>query len=286
MTVSACLIVRDEAPRIARCVTGVAPYVDEVVVADTGSTDATISIVRALGVRVVEVPWRDDFAAARNAAHEACVHDWVLSVDADERPSGDRTALRATLGALDPSVAALSLAIDEIGARNPRGTTRHRAVKVYRRSRGRWQGRVHEQVMAAGRPIPAVEVPAGVLRLTHDGYADPETVAAKVRRNLRLAELGIADAAGSPERRVSALLDLGRTQLAAGRSEGVGTLEEVRATTRPGGPAWIWATDFLAWNALGRGDVDRAWALAGELADHDAGEQHVRPLADRLLAGA
>lgn len=284
MTVSACLIVRDEAARIARCVETVAPYVDEVVVADTGSTDGTAETARRLGARVVEVPWRDDFAAARNAAHHACAHDWVLSVDADERVAGDREALRSTLAALDPCVAALSLAIDEMGGRNPRGMTQHRAVKVYRRSRGRWEGRVHEQVMADGLPIPAVEVPAGVLRLLHDGYADPETVAAKVGRNLRLAERALADA-GCYERRVAALLDLGRTQLAAGRTEGVDTLEDVRATTRPGGRAWVWATDFLAWDALGRGDVDRAWAFASELADHGAGEQHLRPLAQRLLAG-
>ena len=287
MTVSACLIVRDEADRIARCVKGVAPYVDEVVVADTGSTDGTAELARRLGARVVEVPWHDDFAAARNAAHGACGHDWVLSIDADERPSGDRDALRAALASLDDSVGAMSVAIDEVGSYNPRGMTRHRAVKVYRRSRGEWQGRVHEQVMADGRPIPSIEMPAGVLRLIHDGYADPQTVAAKVMRNLRIAELAVAGldaSAPSHEQRVNALLDLGRTQLAAGVSEGRETLDGVRAATRPGEWAWVWATDFLAWDALGRGDAHRAWALAGELADHDAGEEHLRPLADRLLS--
>lgn len=296
MTVSACLIVRDEAARIAACLASVAPWVDEVVVADTGSTDDTATIARGLGARVLDVPWTDDFAAARNAAAAACRHDWVLSVDADERLTGRPADLPAALVALDPAVAALSLAIEEVGGQDPRGTSRHRAVKLYRRGSCRWQGRVHEHVAWASGPRagePVVGPALDVLLLRHDGYADPAAYAAKIARNLRLARREVADLASAPaDRRIAALVDLGRTALAAARhapaerAEGVRVLEQVRAETSAGSQPWLWATDFLAWDAIGHGDEDRAWALAAELAelaDPDAGERHLRPLAERLL---
>jgi glycosyltransferase involved in cell wall biosynthesis len=286
--VSACLIVRDEEAGIAECVAALAPYVAEIVVADTGSRDATAALARAAGARLLEVPWTDDFAAARNAAMAACRHDWVLSVDADERASGDATALGELLAGADPGVAALSVEIREVDAPDPRGTATHRAVKMLRRSACCWRGRVHEEVVArAGGELVAARLPARALTLVHSGYADPAVFAAKVARNLRLARLEVAGlpANAPPERRIGALLDLGRTLLAAGdRGEAAETLAAVRRLAGAGAPAWIWATDFLAWDALRHDEVELAWELAAELAEQGAGERHVRPLTEHLLA--
>lgn len=284
--IAACLIVRDEEPRIAACIAAIVPFVDEVVVADTGSTDRTVSVARETSARVVEVPWTDDFAAARNAAAAACRCGWILSIDADERVHGDPAALRALLAAA--TVPALSVEIREVEGPNPRGLQRHRAVKLYRPGESLWAGRVHEEVVArdGGRP-PSAPVPVGVLGLLHDGYADPSVFVAKVERNLRLARLEAAtlDWDGtSLERRCAVLLDLGRTELAAGlRADGAATLASVRGLARPGTPAWVWASDFLAWDAVRHGEPDRAWELLDELTVHGADAQHVRPLAQRLL---
>lgn len=57
---------------------------DEIVVADTGSTDDTMTIARRFGARVIEIPWRNDFAEARNQSLAAASGDWLLHLDADE----------------------------------------------------------------------------------------------------------------------------------------------------------------------------------------------------------
>jgi glycosyltransferase involved in cell wall biosynthesis len=88
------MIVRDEAESIARCLLSAKSAVDEMIVLDTGSTDATIAIARDLGAKVFEWAWRDDFAAARNEALSHSTADWNLILDADEWLVGDGQLLR------------------------------------------------------------------------------------------------------------------------------------------------------------------------------------------------
>ena len=78
------MIVKNGEPTLARCLESASFAVDEIVVADTGSTDASVQIALRYGARVIHVRWEDDFAQARNATlrHGNC--DWVLFLDADE----------------------------------------------------------------------------------------------------------------------------------------------------------------------------------------------------------
>ncbi len=78
------MIVKNGESTLARCLESASFAVDEIVVADTGSTDASVQIALRYGARVIHVRWEDDFAQARNAAlrHGNC--DWVLFLDADE----------------------------------------------------------------------------------------------------------------------------------------------------------------------------------------------------------
>ena len=77
------MIVRNEAERLERCLASVAGFVDEMVVLDTGSSDATIAIAAGCGAVVHQLPWPGDFAPARNAALQHVRGDWVLVLDAD-----------------------------------------------------------------------------------------------------------------------------------------------------------------------------------------------------------
>ena len=79
------MIVRDEERYLDGCLASIASIVDEIVVVDTGSRDRSRDIAAAHGARVFEYEWRDDFAAARNAALDHATGDWVLYIDADER---------------------------------------------------------------------------------------------------------------------------------------------------------------------------------------------------------
>jgi tetratricopeptide (TPR) repeat protein len=79
------MIVRDEEAFLGGCLASVEGAVDEMIVVDTGSQDATKRIAREAGAQVFDFPWCDDFAAARNASLRHATGDWVLILDGDER---------------------------------------------------------------------------------------------------------------------------------------------------------------------------------------------------------
>src|SRR5437763_17156194 len=83
-TVGLAMIVKNEEQTLSACLGSVSGIVSQIVIADTGSTDATIEIARKLGATVVSVPWENDFARARNAALQLMQTDWILVLDADE----------------------------------------------------------------------------------------------------------------------------------------------------------------------------------------------------------
>jgi len=78
------MIVRDGGKDLARCLDSAGPWVDEIVVVDTGSTDRSRQVAAAAGAQVLQHPWVDDFAAARNQSLDACTGRWILVLDADE----------------------------------------------------------------------------------------------------------------------------------------------------------------------------------------------------------
>ncbi len=79
-----CMIVRNEALNLARCLNNVLEAVDEIVVVDTGSEDETRTIARIFGAQVLQFQWCDDFAAARNYGLARAAGPWILVLDADE----------------------------------------------------------------------------------------------------------------------------------------------------------------------------------------------------------
>lgn len=81
--ISAYIITFNEAAKIEAAVASVL-WADEVVVADSNSTDGTIAMAEAMGARVVQVPFTG-FGPLRNRAIEACRHEWIFSLDSDER---------------------------------------------------------------------------------------------------------------------------------------------------------------------------------------------------------
>lgn len=84
ITVSLCMIVKNEERILRRCLDSVADLVDELVIVDTGSEDATKEIAAEYGAAVYDFAWVDDFSAARNFAFSKATGDYVYSADADE----------------------------------------------------------------------------------------------------------------------------------------------------------------------------------------------------------
>ena len=84
MRVSLCMIARNEADTLSRCLSSAAGLADEIIVVDTGSDDNTREIARELNAQVHEFQWVDDFAAARNESLRHATGDWILWLDGDE----------------------------------------------------------------------------------------------------------------------------------------------------------------------------------------------------------
>ncbi|HVP68869.1 MAG TPA: glycosyltransferase [Anaeromyxobacteraceae bacterium] len=108
--ISLCMIARNEERMLPGCLESVKGVVDEIVLVDTGSTDATKDIALRHGARVYDRPWDDDFAAPRNLALSHARGDWVLHLDADERLAhGSAGAIRRAIKGTDRDLFMLSL---------------------------------------------------------------------------------------------------------------------------------------------------------------------------------
>ena len=107
---SVAIITLNAAGQLAACLESVA-FADDIVVVDSGSSDATGELAAAAGARVIELPWRG-FGPQKQAAVAAARHDWVLCLDADERVS---PALRAAIEALLAGPAAATASADTQG---------------------------------------------------------------------------------------------------------------------------------------------------------------------------
>ncbi|MEO8483824.1 MAG: glycosyltransferase family 2 protein [Acidobacteriota bacterium] len=165
---SVTIITKDEAANIEACLASVA-WADERIVVDCGSGDDTVVLARQAGARVVPRDW-PGYAAQKNIASAEAAHDWILSVDADERVTSELA---------DEVRTRLATAPAEAGFRIPRVTFHlgrwirttdwypDPQLRLYDRRRARWQPRrVHESVIADG-PIGHLTA-----ELQHYAYRD------------------------------------------------------------------------------------------------------------------
>jgi len=180
------MIARDEARCIDRALASARPWVDEMIVVDTGSRDATPDIAARCGARVERFAWCDDFAAARNAALGATDAEWRLVLDADEWIAGGAEALAALRSASPDHVGSVCVRSDFDTDDGRTGNAPAWLPRLLPRG-VRYTGRVHEQ---PDTTLPRRRWP---LVVGHDGYRAAQ-MHAKGERNARLLERALADA--------------------------------------------------------------------------------------------
>jgi hypothetical protein len=179
------MIARNESARIVRALASATTCVDELVVLDTGSADATVALARSAGARVSHFQWCDDFAAARNAALALADADWNVIVDADEWIAEAGVELLALRHTAPDFVGTLRV---DSQFDTPIGTSVAPSWLPRVLPRGvPYEGHVHEQ------PVHKLPVRRLATVLAHDGYR-AEALKAKAGRNADLLARALAQA--------------------------------------------------------------------------------------------
>lgn len=178
ITISLCMIVKNEEATIERCLRSVEQIVDEIIIVDTGSTDKTKELVKQFTEKVFDFEWIDDFSAARNYAFSKATQEYILWLDADDifldEDRQQFLELKAVLSRETDAVSMLyHLGHDQHGKLI--GQIRRKRL-VKRDKNYQWIGAVHEFLEASGTQLDT-EIVVTHQPLEHDS-----------KRNLKIYE--------------------------------------------------------------------------------------------------
>lgn len=197
VTISLCMITKDEEKTIARCLQSVSSVVDEIIVVDTGSTDQTCLIAQKFGAQVQSFTWNNNFSDARNASLDLASGDWILFLDADEELAKDSgEILRKAV--LDSAMDGYFIKIVNVSGddSNPE-TSADMVFRLFRNKPNfRFRGAVHEQIcdVIIEKTSQSYFQFVEELVIYHDGYLNSHLKAKdKKKRNLALIEQELHD---------------------------------------------------------------------------------------------
>jgi len=192
---SLCMIVKDEAENLERCLRSAAHLVREIIIVDTGSRDGSREMAARCGAVIVDYPWDGDFAAARNAGLRRAAGRWILVLDADEElAETDPAALAALLSREDVYGWQVQM-IHYIGERPGEEYVTDTACRLFRNDpRIAYEGRIHEDVEASLLALGASRIGYAPLVIRHYGYLDGALARKKkAERNMALLREAAAE---------------------------------------------------------------------------------------------
>ena len=152
ITISLCMIVKNEEANLARCLKSVRGVFDEINIVDTGSTDRTVEIAREFTDRVFHFEWINDFAAARNFSFSKATMDYIFWLDADDVVTTmNRFKLLELKRTLKPQFEFVSMLYESIYDEKGRSVfTQSRERMVKRTCNMQWKNPLHEVIDTAG----------------------------------------------------------------------------------------------------------------------------------------
>ncbi|MDB5388449.1 MAG: wbbL 5 [Planctomycetaceae bacterium] len=200
---SLCMIVRDNESTIRPCLESIRPWVDEMVIVDTGSLDTTPEICREYGARVFEFPWIDDFSAARNASLKHAQGEWIFWMDSDDTISAKcGRELRELANTRHPENVlgyVMQVHCPRMSENGHADITVVDHIKLFpNRPELRFEHRIHEQILPAIRRLGG-EVQFTEIHVVHSG--SDHSVAGrqrKLERDFRLLDLDLKDKPDHP----------------------------------------------------------------------------------------
>ncbi len=199
MSLSVCLIAKNEEENLQRVLNSFESVADEIILTDSGSTDDTVQLAKKLGAKVSHFAWCDDFSAARNFCFSQARGDWIFWIDADEKLLPDSVdELRQCLSH-ENVFAYLILRQDLIDLSRPnlysemwqpRLFRNHQNIHLLGRIHEHFQPSLSELAVQRGQVVDTCQV-----RIRHYGYAGPKKIE-KLERSLRLLELELQERPG------------------------------------------------------------------------------------------
>lgn len=152
ITISLCMIVKNEEENLPSCLDCVKGIVDEIIIVDTGSTDATKEIAAGYGARIFDFAWIDDFSAARNYAFAQATQEYILWLDADDiLLEEDIEKFKRLKETLPPDTDVVMMRYHSGRDENGTPTFTYARERLLRRGAGhRWKEPVHECIEVRG----------------------------------------------------------------------------------------------------------------------------------------
>ncbi|OAB40037.1 hypothetical protein PMSD_03040 [Paenibacillus macquariensis subsp. defensor] len=190
LDISLCMIMKDEELHLERCLSSIHHLVSEIIIADTGSHDKSVSIAHKFGAQVIQIPWEDDFAKARNTVLTQASCSWILVLDADEEADNwQLEELRNLLNNPDNHGYFLSLK-SYVGETIDHSYVTDAVCRLFRNDkRITFCDRIHESVAPSIWEIPDANIAFSSLRIKHYGYLQHELVRKeKGNRNLNIIQ--------------------------------------------------------------------------------------------------
>ena len=201
MLVGLHMIVKNEGDHLQQCLSSVKPFVDEIIIIDTGSTDQTKEIAALYGAKVIETSWEDDFSKARNISLEYANTDWILYLDADEILYGESRPFRQLLSS--SNMEAYRILIENYTGSYPHQKVKHSSVRLFRaRKEYHFTGPIHEDIVPSILSFTSSnmdligDIPVSI---RHYGYQEGhEKANEKLSRNQRILQTFLKRDQGQP----------------------------------------------------------------------------------------
>lgn len=181
ITITLCMIVKDEEDTIERCLQSVGDVVDEIIIVDTGSIDRTKEVASKWTPHVFEFTWIHDFSAARNFSFAKATKDYILWLDADDILSlEDSQKLSQLKQFMSPELDAVSMRYYCDFDEHNNVTLIVRRTRLVKRAKNYlWKGAVHEDLAIKDGKFYDSDI--AVTHRKNRGSSDPD-------RNLKIYE--------------------------------------------------------------------------------------------------
>lgn len=152
ITISLCMIVRNEEEGLGRCLDSVKDIADEIVIVDTGSTDHTKEVAARYGAVLYDFEWINDFGAARNYSFSKATQEYILWLDADDIiEEADQARFKRLKETLSSDIQTVTMVYNLAFDADGKPTVSLRRNRLVRRECGfQWIGPVHEYLAVSG----------------------------------------------------------------------------------------------------------------------------------------